>query len=677
VSAMNQPDEQSDAAHGEEARLGALAEYGILDTAPEQGFDDVVLLATQTCGTPVALVSLVDRERQWFKARLGFGPHETDLGRSVCSHAIGRTDLLVIPDLTLDARTRNNPLVTGEPHIRFYAGAPLTTSDGATLGTLCVIDHEPRPEGLTCAQAEGLRALARQVMTLLSMRHAVVQREAMLVELRVAQQAISQERRRLEEMFRQAPSFMALVRGPEHIFELTNPAYMRLVGNRDILGRSVVEALPDAAAQGFVDLLDRVYQTGEPFTTKGYLYAVQPVPGGDSYDRYLDFVYQPTRDAAGKVDGIFVEGYDVTDQVIDAKRRGALAELGDRLRDQADAAIIVRSAAECLAIGLGAQRTGFGTVSIDNETVLVQPDWCAPGVASVAGLHSFRSFGSYVENLKRGETVAIDDVATDERTADSVEAFAVIKTRSLLNLPVLEGGRLVLIVFAHQGQPRAWSDDELQFVRQIGDRTRSAIARSASEKQQGILNQEISHRLKNTLAMVQAIASQTLRQVAERDAVEALNQRIGALARAHEILLHQNWVDAQMVDVTNAVLAAFEDGRRFRVVGPDILLGPRATLSYSLLLHEMATNALKYGALSVPDGHVDIRWRVLGDGPDAELDLTWNEAGGPPAAAPTGRGFGSRLIRMGLVGTGGVELGYLPSGLTAQMRATLSQMQQS
>lgn len=111
-------------AGAEAERLAALACYGILDTPAEAAFDDAVALAAQLCATPTALVSLVTGDRQWFKARLGFAPGETGLDRSVCVHALAGRGLLVIPDLAADPRTRTNPLVTGEPGIRFYAGAP-------------------------------------------------------------------------------------------------------------------------------------------------------------------------------------------------------------------------------------------------------------------------------------------------------------------------------------------------------------------------------------------------------------------------------------------------------------------------------------------------------------------------------------------------------------------------
>ena len=165
---------------GNARRLDVLHDYAILDTPPEQGFDDIVELARLACAVPVSLVSLVAGDRQWFKARSGFDPCETTLDKSVCAHALAEPDLLVIPDLTQDPRTRDNPLVTGEPHLRFYAGAPLQASGGERLGSLCVIDLEPRPAGLTEPQATALRALAGQVMTQMDLRRAMAERERVL-----------------------------------------------------------------------------------------------------------------------------------------------------------------------------------------------------------------------------------------------------------------------------------------------------------------------------------------------------------------------------------------------------------------------------------------------------------------------------------------------------------------
>ncbi len=182
ADAKSGPDEQSSA-----ERLAALHAYGILDTPAEAGFDDIVVLACQICETPVALVSLVAGDRQWFKAKIGFDACQTPLDQSVCRHALAQPGLLIIPDLTVDPRTRANTLVTGEPHIRFYAGARLETSDGQPLGSLCVIDMKPRPEGLTLAQASGLGALARQVMAQMELRRTAVARDVALREVRESQ----------------------------------------------------------------------------------------------------------------------------------------------------------------------------------------------------------------------------------------------------------------------------------------------------------------------------------------------------------------------------------------------------------------------------------------------------------------------------------------------------------
>lgn len=164
-------------------RLAALDAYGILGTAPERTFDGIVLLARQLCAAPAALISFVAEDHQWFKARSGFGPGQTPLSQSVCAHALQQADLLVIPDLTADPRTRDNGLVTGKPHLRFYAGAPLRTPEGLTLGTLCVLDTFPRPNGLPQEQAEGLHALAAQVMAQLELRRELAAAKAEIARL--------------------------------------------------------------------------------------------------------------------------------------------------------------------------------------------------------------------------------------------------------------------------------------------------------------------------------------------------------------------------------------------------------------------------------------------------------------------------------------------------------------
>jgi two-component sensor histidine kinase len=159
-------------------RLATLRSYGVLDTPPEPAFDDLVQLAARTCQTPVALISLIDERRQWFKAEMGLGVRETSLDRSICLSAMLLPGLTIVPDLTEDPRFARNPLVTGEPHLRFYAGAVLHTPDGVPLGALCVLDHVPRH--LNEDQADTLALLARQVMSQLELRRVIAERDEKL-----------------------------------------------------------------------------------------------------------------------------------------------------------------------------------------------------------------------------------------------------------------------------------------------------------------------------------------------------------------------------------------------------------------------------------------------------------------------------------------------------------------
>jgi two-component system, NtrC family, sensor kinase len=150
------------------ARVAALQKYAILDTEPEEAFDDLTLLASYICNTPIALISLIDENRQWFKSKVGLETSETRREIAFCDAAIRQPGVFIVPDTLNDERFRENPLVVSEPKIRFYAGAPLVNEEGHALGTICVIDRQPRSFGAT--QEAALQALSRLVLAQLEFR---------------------------------------------------------------------------------------------------------------------------------------------------------------------------------------------------------------------------------------------------------------------------------------------------------------------------------------------------------------------------------------------------------------------------------------------------------------------------------------------------------------------------
>ena len=186
----------------EEHRMSALESYGILDTPAEQAYDDITMLASLICESPIALISLVDRDRQWFKARVGLDATETPRDLAFCAHAIlWPEDVFVVTDATQDPRFSENPLVTGDPGIRFYAGASIVTPGGDPLGTVCVIDRQPRE--LAPHQAEALRALSRQVVTQLELRHALADLVIKNAEQEEFRQQLEQYQMQIEASYAQ------------------------------------------------------------------------------------------------------------------------------------------------------------------------------------------------------------------------------------------------------------------------------------------------------------------------------------------------------------------------------------------------------------------------------------------------------------------------------------------
>ncbi|GJE74610.1 PAS domain S-box protein [Methylorubrum suomiense] len=901
-------------------RRAALARYGILDTLPEQDFDDAVALAAQLCAAPTALVSLVTEDRQWFKARLGFSAPETGLDRSVCSHTLGLRDVLIIPDLAADDRTRTNPLVTGAPGMRFYAGAPLITPENVAIGALCVLDVVPRPEGLSPAQKAGLAALARSVMTKFELRRAALSRRAEIaalaeseLRLRLAVEATGigtfdydltantlrwdgrtralfgvgpdvpvsyegsflprihpEDRARTDAAVRaaldpdgpgrfdceyrtiasdgtvlhrvaargalvaeegRALRFVGTVRdvtaqraalgalaATEERLRLATRATNDAIWDWDLVADHVMwnEALevaygwtpetveptgrwwldrihPDDRARIEADIRSVIDGTGhdwrheyrfrrrdgtyaevfdrgsmvrdargEPLRmigamldlternrVSGQLRAVfeganvgivQIDPRtlvalevnaklctiwgaeesdivGHSVAKWTPLEDTDERDrlhrrlAAGEImretlekryrrkDGRLIWGRvnlvsqvngdallttamieDITEEKRVETRQRALIELGDRLRDASDAAEVSGIAAAILGRTLGLSRAGYSAIEPATGRFRIERDW-TDGASSLAGSHPLDLVPATMARLRQGEILVIADVAADPALAPDATSYAGLLTRAQIKVPLLRRSELVGLLFAHAAEPRTWEPGEIGFVREVADRVWATLSRLQAEEQQRVLNRELSHRLKNTLTMAQAIASQTLRNVTDVGSVkEALVARLVALGKAHDILLSGEGEGAGLEAVLAGALAIHDDGEpdRIRLSGPAIEVGPKAALSLSLMIHELATNAAKYGAFSVPGGRVGLEWTIETGpegraGPDALVRMVWTESGGPPVAVPSRKGFGSRLIERGLSGAVGGETrtDYAPDGVVCRITAPL------
>ncbi len=409
-------------------------------------------------------------------------------------------------------------------------------------------------------------------------------------------------------------------------YEEVNDAWYDLVGiaRGGAIGRTIREVFPGIEDEWVLEFAS-VVEAGEP---------VRFTRQVGSLGRWYDGVAK----AAGG-DYFTVLFTEVTDRVRREQRQSAIITLGDRLQALASVDDMVAATATILADSF--------------EVPVVDYDDIEAGAASVAigGM----VLTPFVEDLRAGRAIM---------KRDGMAPFVV--------MPVVERGTLVALLHVSSAAPRDWSAEEVQFLRDVASRLRAAVERLRAAERQEILNGELSHRVKNTLSVVQAIAMQTLSSQIDRGSMEAFGNRLKALAAAHDVLLTRSWAAAEIADVVQATLASFP-ADRVRVNGPELPIGARTAMSLSLLIHELATNAVKHGALSVPAGHVVIDWAING----GQLEMRWVERGGPPAIAPTRRGFGSRIINMGLTGSGDVKLHYASDGLTVEMTAPVRQVQQA
>ena len=305
----------------ESDRLRALDGYNILDTLPEKDYDELTQLAAQICGTPIALISLIDGKRQWFKSNHGLEIRETSRDLAFCAHTIANPgETMIVPDSRQDERFANNPLVTGDPHVVFYAGAPLVDENGFALGSLCVLDNAPNQ--LSQAQLLALQTLARQVVNLLTLRQRnqvlsqkEEQQRAEIEQHVQTQKALVDSEERFRSLLEQAPVATSLFLGRDLRIDVANDLMIRYWGKGpSVIGKPLAIALPELQGQPFLGILDTVFTTGETYVAESS--PTNLLVDGVLKTFYFDFTYKALRSKAGDVYAIMNMAVDVTDRIM-------------------------------------------------------------------------------------------------------------------------------------------------------------------------------------------------------------------------------------------------------------------------------------------------------------------------------------------------------------------------
>jgi PAS domain S-box-containing protein len=302
---------------------------------------------------------------------------------------------------------------------------------------------------------------------------------------------LNAERGQLQNLFNLAPGSIAVLTGADHTFELVNEAYYQLVGQRDIIGKPLLEALPELAGQGFREQLDRAYATGVPLVVRERRITLQRTPGGPLEDRYIDLLYQPIVASDGRVNGIFAQGVDVTsaylanralsekiDELEEIRSAQAFQlELADRIRTLGTPDEVTEAACALLGRRLDVSRVLYAEVDDERGTLYIRRDWTAPGFASLAGqTKTMSDFGAdTIATLRAGRPVVNQDVALDPRTAAHVDAYEEIGTRADLLLPFIKVGRLNVVLTIHSAAPRVWQQKEVRMAQEMAERTWSAV----------------------------------------------------------------------------------------------------------------------------------------------------------------------------------------------------------
>ena len=464
-------DPPADAAGSESERLAALDRYGILDTPREAQFDDIVRLATRLFDVPIAVVSLVADDRQWFKAEIGLGVRETSLDVSICKEAMLQPGVFVAPDLSADPRYASHPFVACEKGLRFYASAKLLTSDGQPLGSVCIIDRKPRPVGLTADQRETLEALARQVMSHLELRRVLADRNRALAEERASARRYASLADATSDTIWDWDIEADRLTWNEALHEIHGH---RLDGAQTSNAWRIAHIHPEDRRRVAASIEAALAGSDLRWEAE---YRFQHADG-----RFADVLDRGSliRDEGGVARHMVGAMFDLTERNRATVRRSARAELGERLRDMDDPAAMAFAAAETMGRTLRIDRVAYATFEASTDSLLVDGCWTAPRASAHPGRRALRDYGGFADVLRRGEEVVVPDLGRDPRAEAAAGLLASTGLRSFVALPVVEHGRLVAIFHLEHGEPRPWSEGDLAFIRNVVDAAQAAAERARS-----------------------------------------------------------------------------------------------------------------------------------------------------------------------------------------------------
>ena len=445
----------------------------------------------------------------------------------------------------------------------------------------------------------------------------------------------------LRQTFENAPGLVAVLTGVEHRIEYLNAAAAALFSGRSIIGLPLA-AFPGLVGRNFGGILDEVNRTGRPFREDAVPILLGDVEGAPAM-RYFDVLFQPIFTPGGEVSGILNQSNEVTTRVLaEAALRQSEARFGNIFNQTT---------------------VGIAQTDMDGFFVLANERYC-------------EILGRTREDLGR---LRVQDVTHPDDVPRNVQMFRalaeggppfVIEKRYVRPDRTTRWVRNnVSLVHDTQGHPEFITAISVDITAEMG--AQLELARQA--ERQSLLVHELNHRVKNTLTTVQALAARIVRDRSDPEGgYQTFVGRLMALAHAHDVLTHEQWIEADLLDVVAGAVSPFQ-GEQARIAarGPSLIVSPGQVLALSMALHELGTNATKYGALSSADGRVSVTWAT-----DDDLVMTWEEAGGPPVPRPTRRGFGSRLLERALTNElgGSVNLAFEPSGVKCVIRTPLRRL---